>query len=156
MINIGAMVDNWRATPGAIVHPKLSKAVDAARAAMKANEMTDITERLRRIYVAEGANYVQEAADLIDKLRAERDQLVNDVHSCHNNCTRAGCVNRRLRERVKHLEQLVTDATYTLSTARFWDGQGWSYHSLHPIKYTQMRERLSTEADTIYAAKEPK
>ena len=119
MINIGAMVDNWRATPGAIVHPKLSKAVDAARAAMKANEMTDITERLRRIYVAEGANYVQEAADTIDKLRTERDMwkdtvsqrdrqiagLVNDVHSCGPTCARAGCVNRVLRnalETIKH------------------------------------------------------
>ena len=61
-------------------------------------DMTDITERLRRIYVAEGANYVQEAADTIDKLRAERDQLVNDVHSCGPTCTRAGCVNRGLRE----------------------------------------------------------
>jgi len=60
--------------------------------------MTDITERLRSIYVAEGANYVQEAADLIECLRAERDQLVNDVHSCGPECTKAGCVNRRLRE----------------------------------------------------------
>ena len=133
-------------------------------------DMTDITERLRRIYVSEGANYVQEAANEIQRLRAERDMwkdtvtqrdrqilgLVNDVHSCHPDCAKAGCVNRRLRERVKHLEQLVTDATYTLSTARFWDGQKWSYHSLHPIKYTQMRERLSTEADAIYAAKESK
>ena len=33
--------------------------------------MTDITERLRRIYVTSGANYVQEAADTIQKLRAE-------------------------------------------------------------------------------------
>ena len=40
MINIGAMVDSWRATPGAIIHPKLSDAVDAARAAFKANKMT--------------------------------------------------------------------------------------------------------------------
>ena len=60
--------------------------------------MTNITERLRRIYVAEGANYVTEAADLIDKLRAERDALVNDVHSCHAGCQKAGCVNRRLRD----------------------------------------------------------
>jgi Fe-S cluster assembly scaffold protein SufB len=84
-------------------------------------DMTDITERLRSIYVAEGTNYVQEAADLIDKLRAEldrakehhaaeladitaeRDQLVNDVHSCHNNCTKAGCVNRRLRDALQGL-----------------------------------------------------
>ena len=60
--------------------------------------MTDITERLRRIYVAEGTNYVQEAADLIERLRAERDALVNDVHSCGPTCRMAGCVNRRLRE----------------------------------------------------------
>ena len=128
--------------------------------------MTDITTRLRSIYVSEGANYVQEAADLIECLRAERDgwkslaeqragqmqALVNDVHSCGPTCAKAGCVNRRLQTRVAHLEQLVTDAVYMLSTARFWDGQKWSYHSLHPIKYTQMRERLSNEADAIYAA----
>ena len=67
--------------------------------------MIEITTRLRRLYVQDGTNYVQEAADLIDKLRAERDALVNDVHSCHNNCTRAGCVNRVLRdalESIKH------------------------------------------------------
>ena len=74
--------------------------------------MTDITERLRRIYVAEGANYVQEAANEIQRLRAERDMwkdtvsqrdrqiagLVNDVHSCGPTCDKAGCVNRGLRE----------------------------------------------------------
>ena len=60
--------------------------------------MTDITERLRRIYVAEGANYVTEAADTIDRLRAERDRLVNDVHSCGPTCRMAGCVNRVLRD----------------------------------------------------------
>jgi hypothetical protein len=60
--------------------------------------MTDITERLRSIYVSEGANYVQEAADLIECLRAERKALVNDVHSCHPDCAKAGCVNVRLRE----------------------------------------------------------
>ena len=74
--------------------------------------MIEITTRLRRLYVQDGTNYVQEAADLIDKLRAERDMwkdtvsqrdrqiagLVNDVHSCGPTCVRAGCVNRRLRE----------------------------------------------------------
>jgi len=60
--------------------------------------MTDITERLRRLYVADGTNYVQEAANAIEQLRAERDQLVNDVHSCHSDCQKAGCVNRRLRD----------------------------------------------------------
>ena len=35
--------------------------------------MSDIVERLRRLYVQNGTNYVQEAADEIDRLRAERD-----------------------------------------------------------------------------------
>ena len=67
--------------------------------------MIEITTRLRRLYVQDGTNYVQEAADLIDKLRAERDALVNDVHSCGPTCQRAGCVNRVLRnalESIKH------------------------------------------------------
>jgi hypothetical protein len=65
--------------------------------------MSDITERLRRLYVQDGTNYVQEAADLIECLRAERKALVNDVHSCHANCTKAGCVNRRLRDALTHI-----------------------------------------------------
>lgn len=63
--------------------------------------MIEITTRLRRLYVQDGTNYVQEAADLIDKLRAERDALVNDVHSCGPTCARAGCVNRRLRDALR-------------------------------------------------------
>ena len=65
--------------------------------------MTDITTRLRSIYVSEGANYVQEAADLIECLRAERKALVNDVHSCGPTCQKAGCVNRRLRDALTHI-----------------------------------------------------
>ena len=118
--------------------------------------MTDITTRLRSIYVAEGANYVQEAADLIECLRAERKALVNDVHSCHSDCQKAGCVNRRLRERVAHLEQLVTDAVYTLSKARIWGGMGWTYNPLHPMYYAPLRDQLAGEADAIHAAREPK
>jgi hypothetical protein len=34
--------------------------------------MTDITERLRRLYVQDGTNYVGEAADLIDNLRSKQ------------------------------------------------------------------------------------
>jgi hypothetical protein len=79
--------------------------------------MTDITERLRSIYVSEGANYVQEAADLIECLRTERDgwkslaeqrnkhmqSILNDVHSCGPTCAKAGCVNRRLRDALTHI-----------------------------------------------------
>lgn len=79
--------------------------------------MTDITERLRRLYVQDGTNYVQEAADLIVCLRAERKALVNDVHSCGPTCTKAGCVNRRLRERVAHLE----DALRKVAASHAWN-----------------------------------
>jgi hypothetical protein len=75
--------------------------------------MTDITERLRRLYVQDGTNYVQEAADLIDKLRAELDYAVEQA-------ARNADEVLALRERVTHLEQLVTDATYTLQQARIW------------------------------------
>jgi hypothetical protein len=71
--------------------------------------MTDITERLRSIYVSEGANYVQEAADLIECLRAERKSMVNDVHSCGPTCTKAGCVNVRLREALQGLLDDITE-----------------------------------------------
>ena len=62
----------------------------------------------------------------------------------------------RLQARVAHLEQLVTDAVYMLSKARMWNGMGWTYNPLHPVIYTQMRERLSNEADAIYEARETK
>jgi hypothetical protein len=118
--------------------------------------MTDITERLRRLYVQDGTNYVQEAADLIECLRAERKALVNDVHSCGPTCQKAGCVNRRLQTRVAHLEQLVTDAVYMLSKARIWGGMEWTYNPLHPMYYAPLRDQLAAEADAIYAAREPK
>ena len=80
--------------------------------------MIEITTRLRRLYVQDGTNYVQEAADTIDKLRAERDMwkdtvtqrdrqilgLVNDVHSCGPTCRMAGCVNRRLRDALENIK----------------------------------------------------
>jgi hypothetical protein len=82
--------------------------------------MTDITERLRRLYVQDGTNYVQEAADLIECLRAERKALVNDVHSCGPTCVKAGCVNVRLREQVKAL----TDALGGEYRRGYKDGWG--------------------------------
>jgi hypothetical protein len=89
--------------------------------------MTDITTRLRRLYVKAGTNYAWHAADLIDNLRskqaradqyhaaeladitAERDALVNDVHSCNAGCQKAGCVNRRLREALQGLLDDITE-----------------------------------------------
>ena len=59
----------------------------------------------------------------------------------------------RERERIAVLERLVIDAAYTLEKARIWNGMGWTYHPLHPIHYTPMRERLHNECDSIEAAR---
>ncbi len=40
--------------------------------------MSDLTDRLRGLYVANGTNYVQEAADEIDKLRVTVKMLQDD------------------------------------------------------------------------------
>ena len=37
--------------------------------------MSDIVERMRRLYAWNGTNHVQEAADEIERLRAERDAM---------------------------------------------------------------------------------
>ena len=44
-------------------------------------EMTDITERLRRLYVQHGTDYVQAAADEIERLRAELADISQAAHS---------------------------------------------------------------------------
>jgi hypothetical protein len=91
--------------------------------------MTDITERLQNGSIDD---------DLLDAAK----EAANEID--------------RLQARVAHLEQLVTDAVYMLSKARMWNGMGWTYNPLHPVIYTQMRDRLAGEADAIYAAREPK
>jgi len=48
--------------------------------------MTDITERLRRLYVQHGTDYVQEAADEIESLRAElarKDEFYTRLAEVH-------------------------------------------------------------------------
>lgn len=40
--------------------------------------MSDLTDRLRGLYVTNGTNYVQEAADEIDKLRVTNKMLMDD------------------------------------------------------------------------------
>jgi len=41
-----------------------------------------------------------------------------DIHSCHDNCARAGCVNARLRERVRVLEAAALAAGLHGSSAQ--------------------------------------
>ena len=87
--------------------------------------MNDITERLRNGSIDD---------DLLDAAK----EAANEID--------------RLQARVTHLEQLVTDATYTLSKARIWGGMDWTYNPLHPMHYKPLRDRLAVEVDLLYAA----
>ena len=55
----------------------------------------------------------------------------------------------KLAARVEALEQLMIDAQYVLDGARVWNGMGWTYIPLHPIKYVPMRDKFSAECDRI-------
>jgi hypothetical protein len=46
-----------------------------------------------------------QAADEIERLRFD----LQGIHSCHNDCTRDGCVNRRLREKLRVAEEVLTN-----------------------------------------------
>ena len=70
--------------------------------------MSELTERLRRLYVQNGTNYVQQAADEIEKLTRElANAQVAGIHSCHADCTRSGCVNSRLRDALARVEVIM-------------------------------------------------
>ena len=61
-----------------------------------------LIEQLRRLYAQDGTNYVQAAADELERLTRElANARASGIHSCHDNCTRSGCVNARLREQLE-------------------------------------------------------
>ncbi len=62
----------------------------------------DLTTRLRAMsrYAHDDLSIGDEAADVIERLRS-------DVHSCHSDCSRAGCVNGRLREEIERMRPEV-------------------------------------------------
>lgn len=110
--------------------------------------MTTLPDRLRSIYVAEGANYVQEAAREIERLTAElANARAADIHSCHDQCTRAGCVNARLRAEVAGLRE--RDSFLLAATH---DAQ--SYASIYADKTLELQAdvlRLTAERDAARA-----
>lgn len=58
----------------------------------------DLIRRLRNRSATQPENFGldEEAADALEAMQA-------DIHSCHPNCARAGCVNERLRAEVEAL-----------------------------------------------------
>lgn len=58
--------------------------------------MTDLIERLRRLYVQHGTNYVQESADEIERLIAELDDLRRQLDECSQMLARQAATLREL------------------------------------------------------------
>jgi predicted nucleic acid-binding Zn-ribbon protein len=70
--------------------------------------MSDLTHRLRGLYVANGTNYVQEAADEIDRLRVTNKMLMDDRAALRETQAKFGQVQHDLLSQIDALrEQLA-------------------------------------------------
>ena len=65
--------------------------------------MMNLIERLREEAQDDPDCLYWKAADEIERLRFD----LQGIHSCHNDCTRDGCVNRRLREEVQRQKECI-------------------------------------------------
>lgn len=58
--------------------------------------------------ITPGMGLATEAADEIEKLTRElANAQVSGIHSCHDGCTRSGCVNGRLRDALARVEVIM-------------------------------------------------
>ena len=68
--------------------------------------MSDIVERLRRLYVQNGTNYVQEAADEIERLRADAERYRYLRDKCSGEVDDYGTVGIKFRCDFEHYRDL--------------------------------------------------
>lgn len=76
-----------------------------------------------------GQHYVL-LADAQAAVSAERERYALDVHSCHPQCMKAGCVNARLREQLAGLVR-VLDTLRTVGATRYPYAQSRAGHMVH-------------------------
>jgi len=72
-----------------------------------------------------------------DMLNQSRDDLVRlqaeGIHSCHDGCTRSGCVNARLREEKDELAKLANALLHQIDINDFQDSHGHNAKSLKAV-----------------------
>jgi len=69
--------------------------------------MSDLTDRLRGLYVTNGTNYVQEAADEIDRLRVQCKMLQDDKAALRETQAKFGQVQHDLFMQIDALREEV-------------------------------------------------
>jgi len=47
--------------------------------------------------------------------------------------------------------QIYADVLKLLEGSRIWNGQDWSYHSIHPVLYLPVRDQVRQALDSIKA-----
>jgi chorismate mutase len=98
--------------------------------------MKDIVKRLRKLYVDNGTNYVQEAADLIETLRAKVAELDKLAVAISRDCNDTANERNALRDE--------------LAALKAWRGEpiAWLSHNDEPSIYDAVRWQ-KTERHTI-------
>ena len=51
--------------------------------------------------------------ELVEAHRQLANEKARDIHSCGDNCTRPGCVNRRLRDAIEKAAEQIRRCDYT-------------------------------------------
>ena len=72
-----------------------------------------MTNYAEQFAMSKYASSADRSAAMFGELERLTRELANaraaDIHSCHAGCTRSGCVNARLRERVRVLEYELSE-----------------------------------------------
>jgi hypothetical protein len=107
--------------------------------------MSDLTHRLRGLYVANGTNYVQEAADEIDRLRVTNKMLMDDRAALRETQAKFGQVQHDLLSQIDALrEQLaLAEAVRASQVAGLTDGLAKLEQDA--ARYRLIRDELTIE-----------
>ena len=44
---------------------------------------------------------------------------------------------------------ILSEVLRVLESSRIWNGQGWTYHPIHPVKYEALIGKVRTELDRV-------
>lgn len=108
--------------------------------------MSDIVHRIWNKYLGvntPAAELAKDASAEIESLRRElENERAREIHSCGPDCTRSGCVNRRLREELAEARQEIADRKADCETG----------HDQDEATIAELRQQLKHMTDEYRAA----